>query len=58
MKGGKGGRRRRPSSSTKAASGGARGKPKKANETRPANAAPKKGSRKKTFGAVPTADDA
>jgi hypothetical protein len=58
MKGGKGGRARRPSSSTKSPSGGPRGKPKKGPETRQASTKPKKGARKKTFGAVPTADDA
>lgn len=58
MKGGKGGRKRRPSSSS-APGSPPRGKPvKKSADGRPANAAPKKGSRKKSFGPVPRADDA
>lgn len=55
MKGGKEGRKRR----TGAASGASvpRGKAKQPAK-RPASVAPKKGSRRKSYGAVPHADDA
>lgn len=55
MKGGKGGRARRPAGggTTKAVK---RGKPEKAGAKRPAGAAPRKGSRKKSFGASSSTD--
>lgn len=55
MKGGKGGRARRPVGSS-APKGAKRGKPQKTSAKRPAGAAPKKGSRKKSFGATSSTD--
>lgn len=56
MKGGKAGRKRRPSGGAGAAPAGRRA-PKKGSVVRPANAAPKKGSRKKSFGAISSAEE-
>lgn len=56
MKGGKEGRKRRTGAPAGAVS--PRGKAKKATATRPAGVAPKKGSRRKSYGAVPSTDDA
>jgi hypothetical protein len=56
MKGGKEGRKRKSSGNAIPRQGGGRGKPKKGAKTS-AGAAPKKGSRKKSYGAVPRQDD-
>jgi hypothetical protein len=58
MKGGKEGRKRRTGAGAPSGAPVPRGKAKVAGAKRPANAAPKKGSRKKTYGAVPSTDDA
>lgn len=55
MKGGKGGRARRPAGGS-TPKGVKRGKPPKLNAKRPTGAAPKKGSRKKSFGASSSTD--
>jgi hypothetical protein len=57
MKGGKGGRKRRPSGAGGAAAAADRRKPKKGSDGRLADAPPKKGSRKKTFGPTSTRED-
>ena len=56
MKGGKEGLKRKSSGNAIPRQGGGRGKPKKGAKTL-AGAAPKKGSRKKSYGAVPRQDD-
>ena len=54
MKGGKAGRKRKASAGGSGRKTGARGKTARGAAGRPATAAPKKGSRKKTFGAMPS----
>ncbi len=54
MKGGKSGRKRRTATSGSGRKTGARGKSAKGAAGRPATAAPKKGSRKKAYGAMPS----
>jgi hypothetical protein len=57
MKGGKEGRKRRSAGGGAGRTSAGRGKPKKAGAKRPIGTAPKKGSRKKAFGATTTSDD-
>jgi hypothetical protein len=57
MKGGKEGRKRKTSASGAGRQHGAPGKAKKGTPKRPTGGAPKKGSRKKTYGAMPTSED-
>lgn len=56
MKGGKAGRKRRSVSADATPRGAGRGKPAKTGKRSPGSA-PKKGSRKKTFGPMPTHDE-
>jgi len=57
MKGGKAGRTRKTSAVGTARQGSARGKPNKGNAKRAVSGPPKKGSRKKSFGATSTSTD-
>lgn len=57
MKGGKQGRKRKSSTGNAARAAKVRGKPAKGDARRPPNAAPRKGARKRTFGALPTSAD-
>lgn len=58
MKGGKEGRKRRSAGGDASSNKrGPRGKPAKGDAKRPAGAAPRKGSRKKSFGATATSDE-
>lgn len=57
MKGGKAGRARKTSAGSAARQGSARGKPNKGRAKGPATGPPKKGSRKKSFGATSTSAD-
>jgi hypothetical protein len=57
MKGGKEGRKRRAASGGAARQGRGAAKAKKGGAKRQEGGAPKKGSRKKSFGAVPASED-
>ncbi len=57
MKGGKEGRKRRTAGAGAERQNRARGKPKKGGAKRPTGVAPKKGSRKKSYGGMPASEE-